>query len=56
MNGYDAPSPLDAELLEECGGHYPFVGDEAVRVEEEATDNGYEDDGEAAPKYLGGWN
>lgn len=54
MNGYDAPSPLDAELLEEGRGHYPFIGDEAIRVEEEATDNRHDDDREAAAKYLRG--
>lgn len=52
MNGYDAPSPLDAELLEEGRGHYPFVGDKAIRIEEEATDNRNDDDREAAAKYL----
>lgn len=54
MNRYDAPGPLDAELLEERGGHYPFVGDEAIRVEEETTDNRHDDDREAATKYLRG--
>lgn len=52
MDGYDTPGPLDAELFEECGGHYPFIGDEAIRVEEEATDNRHDDDREAAAKYL----
>lgn len=54
MNGYDAPSPLDAELLEEGRSHYPFVGYEAIRVEEEATDDRHDDDREAAAKYLRG--
>lgn len=56
MNGYGAPGPLNAELLEERGSHYPFVGGKAVRVEENATDDGHDDDGEAATKYLGVWS
>lgn len=55
MDGDDAPSALDAELLEEGGGYNPFGGSEAVRVEEGATDDGDEDYGEAAAEDLGGY-
>ena len=54
MDGNDAPSSLDAELLEEGGGDDVLAADEGVWVEEGAADDGDEDDAEAATKDLAG--
>lgn len=52
MDGNDAPCTLDAELLKECGCDDRAGGSVGVRVEESASDDGDEDDGETTAKYL----
>jgi hypothetical protein len=52
MDGDYAPGTLDAELFEEGGGDDGFAAGEGVRIEQDATDEGDDDDGEAAPEDL----
>lgn len=52
VDGDDAPGALDAELLEEGGGHDGGVVDKRVGVEQGAADNAAADDAEATADGL----
>lgn len=52
MDGDDTPCALDAELLEERGGHDGFVSDEAVGVEERTAENAADHDAESSTDGL----
>lgn len=52
MDGDDAPCALHAELLEEGSRHDGFVVHEGIGVQQGTTDDGDDDDGEAAAKDL----
>lgn len=52
MDGDDAPSALDAELLEEGGGHDGGVVHEGVWVEQGAANNAAADDAESTTDGL----
>lgn len=46
------PGPLDAELFKKGSRNDPFVGSEAIGVEENTTDNAHDDDRKSATKDL----
>lgn len=46
------PGSLNAELLEKGRGNYTIVGGERVGIQQEPTNDGHDDDGDAAAKYL----
>ena len=52
MDWDNAPGPLNAKLLEECSGDDGLAAGERVRVEQKATDERYDNNGEAAPEDL----
>lgn len=52
VDGNDAPGALDAELLEEGGGHDGGVVHESVWVEQAAADNAAADDAEPTADGL----
>ena len=53
MDGDHTPGTLDAELLEEGSGNNGFAAGVGVRVEQGASDNRDENNGEAATEDLG---
>jgi hypothetical protein len=52
MNGYNAKSSLDAELLEECGDIDAWAGNVGVGIEEGDAEYAHGDDKESSADAL----